>query len=635
MEGIKKMMSTLRTLALAAGLAAGLSLVSYAQALDRKNAVESPGHEGPVPLSSPTGVDLTISFQGSGGGRVVGPSFDIECSDGCEKAIREAAGKTLVLQAVPAPGSVFSGWFGPADCQDGVVTLIGDLRCVARFEASEAAQEVEVFDYFEGSFTTGASYSNAFTEVSLSVIVTTPSGVTTVRGFYDGDGGGGQNGKVWKFRYMPVETGAHSFITNSNDNDLNGEGGAFTAVPSARKGPIAISPANPHLTTYKAGGAFVPVGETTFFVLSDDFTQASRLGYVSQAAGKGVNKIILVMVNDDTNDVYPWLGSPGSLDRLRFNLPRIAEWEDLIEAMRNAGIAAYLWFYSDDSARLYPAQNSAEEDLYFSYIISRFSAYENVIWNLGLEYSEYRTHQWVEARAAFVKSEDPYDHLVAVHQLSGQQFDFMGNPHLDIYSHQGDISSAAVPSSLVLNNQTQSAAAGHPIVVWPEEWVFQPSSSDYSHVLEVAWAITLQGGGHTIMGLNFWGSPGSLHWWNDLQAVMSQLMARVNRYDTMRERNDLVTGGGSSRLCMAESGREYLVMSLKKSTFQVNLSGNSGTLSVQWWNLDTGAVVDAGEVSGGSARDFSPPFTPAVLHLAPVALFTDDFESGGTSAWSP
>ena len=628
------MNSNLRILAAATGLSMCCSLASYSQISERQNAVGLTGPDEAPTLLVSAMADLAIEFHGGGVGRVVGPSFDFECSEGCARSTRQAVGETLVLQAVPMPGSVFAGWEGPEDCRDGVVTLTSDLECGVRFEMSESTPQIGIFDYYEGTFTSGQSYSNPFTEVDLSVLVTTPSGVKTVQGFYDGNGSGGQNGNVWKFRYMPIEAGPHSFVASSNDGQLNGESGSFTAVASVRKGPVAISPANPHLTIYRSGGAFVPVGETTFFILSDDFTQSSRLRYVSQVATKGVNKIILVMVNDDTNDVFPWLGTASSLDRTRFNLPRIAKWEGLIEEMRDAGIAAYLWFYSDDSRRLYPAADGAEEDLYFSYIVSRFAAYENVIWNLGLEYSEYRSRAWVESRSAYLKSEDP-NHLVAVHQVPGSRFDFIGSPHLDIYSHQGGLASVEAASNLILDNQAQSAAAGRPIVVWPEEWVFDPPTSKYAQVRNVSWAITLQGGGHTIMGLNFWGSPGSLEWWNDVQDVMAQLIGRVDRYEALSEQNDLVSGGGSSPLCMANIGREYLVMRLDTSTFRLDLSDTTGSLSFEWWNLDTGQIQKGGEFNGGSVRDFTPPFAPAVLYVSKSRIFADGFESGGTSEWSP
>ena len=73
----------------------------------------------------------------------------------------------------------------------------------------------------------------------------------------------------------------------------------------------------------------------------------------------------------------------------------------------------------------------------------------------------------------------------------------------------------------------------------------------------------------------------------------------------------------STRYCLAERGREYLVFQKgDNGEFSVNLSGAPGTFSVEWFSVNTGRSVTGKPVEGGEVRRFPTPFGgPAVLHL--------------------
>ena len=144
----------------------------------------------------------------------------------------------------------------------GTVVLVIFTDAGARARAQ--SMQVERYDLVELSFASPTSYANPFADVTFSAQVTEPDGAQlSVRGFYDGSG-------TWKLRFMPRKLGSHSYQTSSNDAQLNGRSGNFSSVSSTRKGPIRLSPSNPHLTVYSDGQAYVPVGDNAFFMLSDD-----------------------------------------------------------------------------------------------------------------------------------------------------------------------------------------------------------------------------------------------------------------------------------------------------------------------------------------------------------------------------
>jgi hypothetical protein len=77
--------------------------------------------------------------------------------------------------------------------------------------SGETQGTVGLYGIFERATTNTKPYSNPFDYrvIELRMQFTSPLGKRyEFYGFYDGDGAGGQRGKIWRFRFMPNETGA-------------------------------------------------------------------------------------------------------------------------------------------------------------------------------------------------------------------------------------------------------------------------------------------------------------------------------------------------------------------------------------------------------------------------------------------
>lgn len=83
-------------------------------------------------VGPPTTQTLTIIPTGSGAGTVTSNPTGIDCGADCSEVFD--TGTIVTLTQVAAPGSVASGFTGPADCADGQVTMNTDLTCGAVFE---------------------------------------------------------------------------------------------------------------------------------------------------------------------------------------------------------------------------------------------------------------------------------------------------------------------------------------------------------------------------------------------------------------------------------------------------------------------------------------------------------------------
>lgn len=81
---------------------------------------------------------LGVVVTGAGSGRVASTPAGIACPGDCGETY--PPGSTVTLSAAADAGSVFDGWSGPADCADGVVTVVAEIACTATFSIAPAGQ---------------------------------------------------------------------------------------------------------------------------------------------------------------------------------------------------------------------------------------------------------------------------------------------------------------------------------------------------------------------------------------------------------------------------------------------------------------------------------------------------------------
>src|SRR5262245_54410652 len=121
------------------------------------------------------------------------------------------------------------------------------LRClwvavmVLAATRSVQATDVPLWGRFETETQNPRTYSNPFRDVQLNAVFTSPSSrIVKFAGYYDGDGHGGQDGQVWKLRFMPDEAGVWSYAGSFSDG-APGPRGKFTCVAEgAKPGPLRV-----------------------------------------------------------------------------------------------------------------------------------------------------------------------------------------------------------------------------------------------------------------------------------------------------------------------------------------------------------------------------------------------------------
>jgi hypothetical protein len=452
---------------------------------------------------------------------------------------------------------------------------------------------------YDGSFTGGGS-PNPFTDVSLTARVTSPSGKAyRVDGFFDGDGTGGQSGDVWKLRVFADEAGTWSWTTSSGDSSLDGKSGTFdvsgTLPGTFGQGPIVVDPAHPRSFRYREGPPVFLIGKFldeavqaplryTHTLLSEAFSDADRQAMLTRQTGMKVNKMNVYLANKaDYSGTYPttpWLGSAGANDKTRFDLGRWHMYERWVLTLRDAGIAADLWFFADDSD--FGSLADADRKRLIAYGMARLSGYVHTRFVLFLEWQEALTAVQVTDSMGFLQQHNPWRRLASVHSLAGD-VSFPTASWADFTVLQVDFG-AGFPT--VHGNGLRNRALSTKPLMIEEFTLGQEDSAGRSST----WGAFTAGAAGVGTGA--------------FLPALAQFVATVP-FERMDPADSLVLAG--SALGLAEPGRSYVFYLPYGGKITADLGAARGPLSVRWFDPRAGTFQSAAPVTGGGAVALTAP----------------------------
>jgi hypothetical protein len=331
--------------------------------------------------------------------------------------------------------------------------------------ATYAQTQVGLYDVFEASVTNSNSYSNKFDfrVIELQTTFTPPSGSPkTFFGFYDGDGAGGQQGNVWKFRFMPDQVGSWSYTycwkQGSGSCVQAGSGSLNVVDTGVLPGPLKVGTDRSWYFMNARGQPFHWRGYGIHHFLN--FTDTGRIATESgelndflqeDVIGRGYNFLMWLQMgdrfqqsSDTTSDGWAdswWLdpSAPGvEPDRNTFNIQTFRATEDALDLLKDNGVYVFNFaaFLTQGNQCTEPVPvgmscSAADADPYpFSdfqvflrYYMARFGAYYNFIgWSPSWEWMDIWTPAEVDQIMQYVYDIDPWKRLLSVHDNSYSEF---------------------------------------------------------------------------------------------------------------------------------------------------------------------------------------------------------------------
>ncbi|MEM9251430.1 MAG: DUF5060 domain-containing protein [Planctomycetota bacterium] len=274
-------------------------------------------------------------------------------------------------------------------------------------------------------------------DIEFSATFTSDGGdELTVPGFYDGDA-------RWVIRFSPPKTGDWTYTTRSDLASLNGRTGQLTATPSTRPnqhGALGIDPDRPQHFAYEDGTPCMLLAYEADWLFALDYDNPDDVPKTRELldplAEHGINHVVTTVYSYDVewdkdpkladhpeheygslDRIYPFLGTNADPDFANLNVTFFQRFDRIVEIMNELGLTAHLMIYVWNKRVNWPDADSDADNRYFDYIIKRYQAFPNVVWNVSKEAlnNPRCSEAYALERIDRVRRLDAYGRLVTVH----------------------------------------------------------------------------------------------------------------------------------------------------------------------------------------------------------------------------
>jgi len=481
------------------------------------------------------------------------------------------------------------------------------------------------------AFQSLANYENPYS-ISFSAVVTNPDGdETCVLGFYDGDG-------TWKVRVSANMEGRWSLRTQSDEPELDGQEVEFTCIPNTDPnihGGLLVDPEHPYHFMFEDGTRYFMMGYECDWLWALDMENPNlfRLNrFLDKLVDYGFNHILLNTYAHDCPwqkgrtckddygppPLYPWEGGNEHPVHNRFNLAYWRHYDRVIDALYRRGIIAHVMFKVYNKMVNWPQKGSVEDDMFFRWVVARYAAYPNIVWDLTKEGWREEDLEYKLSRIKIIRENDGYHRLVTVHDDDDPYENGAYDQLLDFWTDQNHsdwhrtIIRQRKRRKWPVANMEFGYEHGSKGLEDKTYRVVQPPEE----VSLRAWEIYMAGGyAAYYYTYTAWDvirpedTPRGYVLFKRLREFFEN-----THYWLMEPADELVSDG----YCLANPSREYIVFLKKPRKFRLKIEGAAAPLTAEWYNPFTGERLPAAKMENG-IWEFKPPEswgdTPVALHL--------------------
>ncbi len=270
-------------------------------------------------------------------------------------------------------------------------------------------------------------------QVDISCKFTHDDGSTIeVPGFFNGN-------NEWLVRFNPNKEGVWTAVSTSSIKRFSGKKYTIDVAPAklGNRGGIRVSKHDQQKLSYEDGTTYNLVANEVDWLFALDYgnpdlPKTKKL--VEAISSNGFNQIIMNVYAYDLDwkqsknidpkwnfgskkEIFPFLGDNENPDYSALNIEFFKHYDRVINLLEENGIVAHIMIYVWNKMVNWPEANSEADNMYFDYVVKRYQAKNNVIWDISKEALRYGYDDpnYITERVDRLKELDVYDRLVTVH----------------------------------------------------------------------------------------------------------------------------------------------------------------------------------------------------------------------------
>ncbi|WP_066631672.1 glycoside hydrolase family protein [Labilibacter marinus] len=253
--------------------------------------------------------------------------------------------------------------------------------------------------------------------------------------FYNGD-------NQWVFRYSSAIVGNKTFEIESDIKELDGKKGKIAVAKNTkanRHGGIVLKEDNPQHFFYQDGSHYFNLAFECDWLFALDYGEEELVKtdhLLSLIEDNGFNQVVMNAYSYDVNwqkdkklkdhpeheyggreDIFPFLGSNSKPDYSSLNFSFFNHLDKVLANMHDKEIVSHLMIYVWNKMVNWPEMQSDADNMYYDYVIKRYQAFPNIVWDVSKEALSYgrATEEYILERIERTRKLDSYNRLVSVH----------------------------------------------------------------------------------------------------------------------------------------------------------------------------------------------------------------------------
>jgi hypothetical protein len=303
----------------------------------------------------------------------------------------------------------------------------------------------------------GTASANPFELTFGATVVGPDSARLNVPGFYNGNG-------EYVLRLSFSKPGQYTYLTYASATYLTAKTGTVrVAGEPVGNGAVRVDPQQPQRFRYQDGKPYFALAFEADWLFALDYGNAAGLPKTEQLVrdvkANGFNQIVTNVyaysvswaIAPDVPSQYnynrptytPFGGTNDAPDYNTLNVSFFQHFDRVVELLNRQSIVAHVMIYVWNKNVRWPAMNTPADNRYFDYVVRRYQAYPNIIWDVSKEALDYGRCDipYINERIARIRQLDAYGRLVTVHDYEycgrePQRVDFISiqNWRSDLYS---------------------------------------------------------------------------------------------------------------------------------------------------------------------------------------------------------